>query len=66
MGKFLKDHDRFANMCVVVGALFNFRRLTLSALKTVVGTRAPYIQVSWRAKQLNCIVVPAQVDGGAA
>jgi len=34
--------------CILVGALFNFRRLSVAALKTVVAKRAPFLQ--------NCIL----------
>ena len=43
--KQLKHHEEFIGECTVVGALFTFRKMTLSALKSVVGARAPFLQV---------------------
>ncbi|KAL5261551.1 hypothetical protein ACHWQZ_G007307 [Mnemiopsis leidyi] len=44
ISKQLKRHEIFLSHCIVVGALFNFRRLTVSALKSVVEKRAPFLQ----------------------
>jgi len=48
VNKQLKDHDQFIHCCVIVGALLNFRQLTLEATKIIVGKRAPFLQ--------NCII----------